>query len=188
MSKALSLFAVDPAGSLGDNAPLMLYTRYSEMIYFAAHIQDPANVSDLHNMRISAKRLRYTLEIFVPAYEENNSEYTEILGEIKSCQEQIGDIHDCDVRIEQIREYLNQTVVKKPEIRVGLSTLIDQETLTRKQLYDAFVSYWNNLSLGRSFERKFVQTVFAVRLSGGKVKTKGKNTPNKLKSETTERS
>ncbi len=163
MSKALTLYAVQPHGTLGDNAPLMLYTRLSEMLYFADFIADPENVIELHSMRIAAKRLRYTLEIFAPAYAESQEAYAGIIAHIKLCQEQIGDIHDCDVRVVQIREFLNQNIVKKPEIRIGLANLIDRETQSRERLYNEFLSSWNGLFAGNSFEKKFVELVFGAR-------------------------
>jgi hypothetical protein len=175
MPKALPLFAVEPVGSLGDNGALMLYTRYSEMVYFAASIHDPKNIAELHAMRISAKRLRYTMEIFAPAYHQNSAAYDQLLTVIKSCQEQIGEIHDCDVRIEQIREYMNQNSGKKPEIKVGLAALIDEEVSARQKLYDSFAAYWENLAQNRTFERKFVDSVFSARLPGDKALEPAKN-------------
>ena len=50
--------------SLASNAPLMLHTRLEELYEFAPYISDPTRVDELHNMRIAAKRLRYTMEIF----------------------------------------------------------------------------------------------------------------------------
>jgi len=164
MSKALPLFSVVPQGSLAENAPLMLYTRYSEMISFAAYIHESKNVAELHNMRIAAKRLRYTLEIFAPVFQTVASDYSALTDQIKGVQEKIGDIHDCDVRIVQIRDYLDQNVVKKPEIRIGLQTLIERETATRHKLYEGFVKHWDEINQDTALERKFVQIVFAARI------------------------
>jgi CHAD domain-containing protein len=164
MSKALSLFAVQPGSSLADNAPLMLYTRLSEVLHFADYIHRPENVQQLHSMRIAAKRLRYTLEIFAPAFDRRSSEYLPILNAVKVCQERIGDIHDCDIRIVQLEEYLNQNVVKKPEIRTGLQNLIARERATRETLYSEFVVFWNELSKDRKFEKEFIDVVFSSRI------------------------
>ncbi len=45
-------------------------------------------------MRIAAKQLRYTLEIFSPLYPD---EFRNSIQTVKSSQEMLGDIHDCDV-------------------------------------------------------------------------------------------
>jgi hypothetical protein len=179
MAKALELFAVNPAGSLADNAPLMLYTRYSEMVYFSTHIQDPKNMAELHSMRIASKRLRYTLEIFAPAYQHRKSDFANVLEEIKGCQEKIGEIHDCDFRIIDIGDYLNQNVVKRPEIRVGLQRLIDLEASTRNSLFDRFIAHWNGINVDGAFERRFVDVVFCSRnASSGAANTGKRNKAN----------
>jgi CHAD domain-containing protein len=155
---------VRPAGTLAENAPLILYTRYMEMITFAAHIQDPARVQELHSMRIAAKRLRYTLEIFEPAYTKVYRSFLSLINEVKLIQEKIGEIHDCDVRIDQINDYFNQNIAAKPEIRTGLNNLIDREVQQRSALYAAFIKYWDRLASHNAFERKFVDIVFSPRL------------------------
>jgi CHAD domain-containing protein len=163
MAKAQPLLAVDPQGLLGDNAPQILYTRFSEVIFFAHHVHDPSNVAQLHAMRIAAKRLRYTLEIFIPAYEYCSGDYRNLVEHAKQVQEKIGEIHDCDVRIAQIGEYLNQHIAKKPEIQVGLQSLIDRERRTRHSLYESFIQYWSELQRDSSFESKFVSVIFGIR-------------------------
>jgi CHAD domain-containing protein len=45
--------------------------RFNELMDHAAYIQDERNVTELHNMRISAKRLRYTMEAFEDLYGTN---------------------------------------------------------------------------------------------------------------------
>jgi CHAD domain-containing protein len=164
MSKAQPLLAVEPRGLLIDNAPQILYTRYTEMLVFAAHIQNPLNVLQLHSMRIAAKRLRYTLEIFAPAYTARTADFDRILADTKKIQEQIGDIHDCDIRVKLIGEYLDRHVAKRPEIRSGLQNLIAREQSTRGTLYAAFLRYWNDLTKSRALEQRFVDVVFSARL------------------------
>ncbi len=50
-------------------------------------------------MRIGAKHLRYTLEIFEELYGSRIKPYIE---EMKNIQDQLGNIHDLDVWIEMI--------------------------------------------------------------------------------------
>jgi len=57
-------------------------------------ISDPASIAELHAMRIAAKQLRYTLEIFSPIYPGELKNPIQI---VRSAQEMLGDIHDCDV-------------------------------------------------------------------------------------------
>ena len=45
----------------------VIRVRLGEVTEYAPAILDPANVTELHDMRIAVKRLRYTLEVFAPA-------------------------------------------------------------------------------------------------------------------------
>jgi len=125
MAKALPLHAVNPHESLRSNAPLMLHTRLEELYQFAPYISDPANVEELHNMRIAAKRLRYTLEIFQPCF--SGKDFSKVYDQVKSVQEQIGEIHDRDVRGPLLQAFLEARVGDRPEIRVGLERLIQNQ-------------------------------------------------------------
>ena len=51
---------------------------------------------ELHNLRISAKRLRYTLELFRAVFGESGERQIE---RVKAIQEELGNLHDADVRI-----------------------------------------------------------------------------------------
>ena len=154
MAKALPLYAVNPQESLRSNAPLMLHTRLEELYQFAPYISDPAKVDELHNMRIAAKRLRYTLEIFAPCF--NSKEFTRLYDQAKSIQEQIGEIHDRDVRGPLLQAFLEARVEGRPEIRPGLERLIQSQQSERAKLYRGFISYWNKLQK-QGFKRQFLE-------------------------------
>lgn len=154
MAKALPLYAVNPQASLLSNAPLMLHTRLEELYQFSSFISDPARVEELHNMRIAAKRLRYTLEIFAPCF--TGKEFTKLYDQVKSVQEQIGEIHDRDVRVPLLHEFLEAHVSGRPEIRVGLEKLIQTQHSERAKLYRQFISFWNKLQK-QGFKRNFLQ-------------------------------
>jgi CHAD domain-containing protein len=143
----LPIFAVDPGGSLADNAPLMLHTRLLEMYRWSHRIADPAQVDDLHAMRIAAKRLRYTMEIFAPAFsaKEQAKEFETLYDRVKSIQEQIGEIHDADVRGPMIQAFLDHQGGARPEIRTGLQALAAAQHEARAAHYRDFIAYWNKL-------------------------------------------
>ncbi len=154
MAKALPLYAVNPQASLLSNAPLMLHTRLEELYQFSPYISDPARVEELHNMRIAAKRLRYTLEIFAPCFP--GKEFTKLYDQVKSVQEQIGEIHDRDVRGPLLQEFVDDHAHGRPEIRVGLERLIQAQHSERAKLYRLFIAYWNKLQR-QGFKRNFLQ-------------------------------
>ncbi len=154
MAKALPLYAVNPQESLRSNAPLMLHTRLEELYQFAPYIADPGRVDELHNMRIAAKRLRYTLEIFAPCF--TSKEFERLSSQVKSIQEQIGEIHDRDVRGPLLQAFLEIHAKDRPEIRPGLERLIQSQRSERAALYRKFVASWNKLQK-QGFKREFLQ-------------------------------
>ena len=154
MAKALPLYAVNPRESLRSNAPLMLHTRLEELYQFSPYISDPTNVEELHNMRIAAKRLRYTMEIFQPCFP--GKDFSKLYDQVKSVQEQIGEIHDRDVRGPLLQAFLSARVGDRPEIRAGRERLIQSQQSERAKLYRGFVLYWNKLQK-QGFKRLFLQ-------------------------------
>ena len=154
MAKALPLYAVNPNESLRSNAPLMLHTRLEELYQFAPYISDPANVGELHNMRIAAKRLRYTLEIFAPCF--SGKDFDKVYAQAKSIQEQIGEIHDRDVRGPLLQAFLDSHAHSRPEIRLGLERLIQTQQSERAGLYAKFIAHWNKLQ-SQGYKRQFLQ-------------------------------
>jgi len=72
--------------------------RYEEFV------SRPECVEELHQMRIAAKRLRYTLEIFASWHEKDLGS---ALAVSKRLQGLLGEIHDCDVWIEFLPRFLH---------------------------------------------------------------------------------
>jgi putative phosphoesterase len=101
-----------------------------------------------HQMRIYAKKLRYTMEAFAPICK---NKLAEEIKTIKAFQDLLGEMHDCDVWIEYIPKFIDKTKVKikvkkKPEtakIEKALLNLLDYVREKRKEHYSQFVLLWN---------------------------------------------
>lgn len=109
MAKAAPISGLDRQAPLLVNAALIITTRLEEMMEFEPALQDPEQVYELHQMRIAAKRLRYTMDIFKPLYEEFSAfgaEFNETIEVVKALQEHLGEIHDADVLVPQLTEQL----------------------------------------------------------------------------------
>jgi CHAD domain-containing protein len=65
-----------------------------EMTAYETDLARPQAVARHHQMRIAAKRLRYSLEIFAPLYGRG---VKPALQAAKQMQSLLGDMHDCDV-------------------------------------------------------------------------------------------
>jgi CHAD domain-containing protein len=103
MSKAWPIDNLDPDAPLEQNARAILRVRVGEFYSYEPIVSDPLATTDLHNLRIAAKRLRYTLELFVEVFGDAGKRQ---IDRIKAIQEALGDIHDFDVRIALISEEL----------------------------------------------------------------------------------
>ena len=96
MVKAKPITQLDIHASNAKNAHIIIKTRLDEMYSWDTCVDDPDRVQDLHNLRIAAKRLRYTLEIFETILPEQNAM---LRGEVEQIQEELGVWHDSDVMI-----------------------------------------------------------------------------------------
>ncbi len=86
-------------------ARLILEVRLAELLELAPAAADPAQSKAHHDLRIAAKRLRYSLEIFAPLFASDLSLLTR---EIRAVQDHLGRVHDYDVFVpwfERYRDY-----------------------------------------------------------------------------------
>ena len=101
--KARRVKGLDPAAPLADNAARIVRVRLDELCSFMPRATDPAEVVALHDMRIAAKRLRYVLEVTGPVFGDYAERATRMT---KDLQDLLGEIHDCDVQIPEVRAFL----------------------------------------------------------------------------------
>lgn len=143
-----------------------------------ASIFDPKNVQELHQMRIEAKRLRYTLEVFAALYP---GECKPELKAIKSVQELLGDIHDCDVWTEFLPEFITQETYRTLEyhghtramniLRPGLQNLLQFQQQTRAELYQRFLAEWQSWQQENTWQR--LRQIVSVPLEGNPIDPSG---------------
>lgn len=81
----------------------VVLSQYRELYELSRSLFNPFDVEPLHEMRIAAKRLRYSLELFWPCFGE---ELKELAKEIAALQSSLGELHDSDVWIEQLGKRL----------------------------------------------------------------------------------
>lgn len=103
MAKPRPVRGLDPDRRLRPNARRILAVRIDEVYSYDGLVADPTNVTELHDMRIACKRLRYLLEIFGVAFGADLRPFT---AEVAGLQDLLGDIHDCDVQIPMLEDHL----------------------------------------------------------------------------------
>ncbi len=127
--KARKVKRLDPAGPVGDNMERIVRVRLAELCDFMPRAANVEEVETLHDMRIAAKRLRYILEIAHPCF----GDYARAaVKQVKDVQDILGEIHDCDVQIEEIQELASRLSGEDAAILAG--TVDSAGELTPKAL------------------------------------------------------
>jgi hypothetical protein len=110
VTRAWPVHDVDPDASVIENARRVLAVRIAEFYSFEPIIPYPELSAALHDLRISTKRLRYTLELFRPQFGKAGELQIE---RVKRLQEELGTLHDHDVRIDLIGDELSQLMLEQ---------------------------------------------------------------------------
>ncbi|MBV8696081.1 MAG: CHAD domain-containing protein [Chloroflexi bacterium] len=100
MAKARPIIGLNAQASTYKNARSVVKVRLDELYNWASFVDEPYRVRKLHNLRIAAKRLRYTLEIFEEVLPEASKDAVKELTQI---QDELGALHDSDVMIALLR-------------------------------------------------------------------------------------
>jgi CHAD domain-containing protein len=91
-----SLFMLQRAGSL-------IIDELDALLAYRSYVEKEHADDELHQMRIAAKHLRYTMEIFSNMYDDNLDEYIEA---VKTLQKHLGEMHDCVVWLSYLPKLL----------------------------------------------------------------------------------
>ena len=112
MVKAKKVKGIDCKDSVAANARRIIDVRLNEMLSFGKYAGDPERIEEIHNLRIAAKRLRYTLEMFRFAFPKD---LNDLIAEVKEVQEHIGNMRDADVLIERVSGILDRETQARGE-------------------------------------------------------------------------
>ena len=141
---------------------------------FEKYISNPEAVAELHAMRIAAKQLRYTLEIFSTLYAD---ELKIPIQTVRTAQEKLGDIHDCDTWASLIPEFLEkerQRIIRfyghagfYNMLLPGIASFQQDRLQARSLAYLAFLETWEKWK-ENDLWNKLIQTIqLPTRLNPG---------------------
>ena len=157
MAKAWKAKGIYPQLSYRWNAQVILAVKIQEVYSWAESIRNPGKVKELHNLRISVKRLRYSMEFFTINYGKAFKDFLKVLADL---QEQLGDIHDCDVVETVLTDYL-QTLSDQGDTEtdaIGINALLRRYREMRAAKYEAFLQRWDALEEA-DFEGQLLRVV-----------------------------
>lgn len=129
--------------------------QLKEFLKLSKSIYTPFDIEPLHDLRIAAKRLRYAMELFtVCSGEELNS----FADEVSNMQSSLGELHDCDVWIEEMgnrlkRESKVTQTVENQERHDAVIWLLSHFVKTRTKHYRAALERWQNWTKDNFAER-----------------------------------
>lgn len=128
-----------------------IQTRLDEMLAYNDQVRDEANVTELHDMRISAKRLRYTMEAFESLYGDGIKPF---INQTKKLQDLLGSIHDADVWMALIPGFIQEETKRietyfghtRPMRRLlpGLKAFCEHRKKSREEDYLSFIKLWDS--------------------------------------------
>jgi hypothetical protein len=162
MAKPRRVPGLDPDRRIRPNARKVLAVRIDEVYSYDGLVADPANVTELHDMRIACKRVRYLLEIFAIAFDEDLEPF---IDEVKGLQDLLGDIHDCDVQVPMLEDHLAWLAGREGE---AARRVVERSAESRPRDDDAseasFRAFRRRLEVGRrGDERAGVHALIARR-------------------------
>ena len=128
-------------------------------------MHQPTAATELHAMRIEAKRLRYVMEIFAPLYKGKLKPFIRTVREI---QEALGQMHDCDVWAETLPLFLERERLRTAKyfgdsssfyrIERGIIFFADYVRTVRQKHYRSFVRIWT-LASRRMLWKRLTDTI-----------------------------
>ncbi len=125
--------------------------RLTDLLTFQEVVMDPEKVAELHQMRIAAKWLRYTMENFTGLYSNQLKPY---LQAVRKLQDLLGEIHDCDVwqmflpdfleeeRLRTIEYFGSQRAYRR--FVPGILAFEQDRLQARGAYYQTFVCTWQD--------------------------------------------
>ncbi len=137
MARARTVHGLKPKNTVRANARKIVAARTDAFFTFAPFLADPTCVTELHDMRIAAKRLRYTLELFADALGPDTAA---CIDRIKEFQEVVGDIHDHDVHVDILRAHLETLAAAYAHALADRAMQADAEIEPFKEQCRAFIT------------------------------------------------
>jgi CHAD domain-containing protein len=123
----------------------IISARLKDFVSASSCLYTPYQIKKLHQLRILAKRLRYSMELFALCW---GKEMEAMAKEVAQLQTSLGELHDCDVWIQDLGARLKRTVRKTAtdevelQIRAGDTWLLKHFAAARTEHYRDAVSRW----------------------------------------------
>jgi CHAD domain-containing protein len=138
--------------------PSLIYDRYRVVRGYETVIEGAA-IETLHALRIDSKRLRYSLEFF---REVLGPEAEDVIQEVVTVQDHLGDLHDADVACSLLVGFLDGWAKAEQRERInvsGVTRYLVAKQNELRELIESFPEAW------RHFDRAEVRRKLALAVS-----------------------
>lgn len=144
-----------PPSSIARGIPTMaafrISSRLAAMQSYEPWLHHTDAVAEHHAMRIAAKKLRYTMEVYGPVYRNGLKKPH---AAAKNLQQILGDLHDCDVWIDHVTRLLlyergrMRSKKKGPDTATlaSLRLFLKDREQERERIHRHLVQYWQELN------------------------------------------
>ena len=141
-------FVQNGRNKLFKTAKKRISKRLKAMLIFERYVRHPSEVTKLHEMRIAAKHVRYTLETFREFFGKKIDGFIQSAACIQST---LGDFHDYDIWVKKLSEFKGAQENKKSA--VILSRVEKKCETIRSKAYDQFMKSWRKYQKEKLWDR-----------------------------------
>lgn len=146
MAKPLKIRKISPDDQPRNAAKRILRTRIKE---FYSHWNDPGQtptLEQLHNLRISGKRLRYSAESLRELYPDK---LTLMIDLLKRSQDLLGEIQDCVTQRSMVEAYMTRMRRRAPQNDQinALEKIISEYEQRQSMLFTLFHETWRGMTM-----------------------------------------
>lgn len=121
----------------------LILKKLKDFLRYEPYVYTPHKGTQLHALRITAKKLRYTLEIFKILYGKKINRFIIAARQI---QDILGDLHELDVWLSYL-EKLSQKKNYANDLKPTIIYLEKKCETLRKKTYKKFVKKWHSLKV-----------------------------------------
>jgi len=98
-----------------------IHKKYKQVLRVGKNLSSNSPDSDLHDLRIECKKLRYLLEFFRSLYDE--SEMAPLTRQLKQLQDNLGDFNDLGIQQANLKQMLDGVAPQSPNQTICAATI-----------------------------------------------------------------